>query len=74
MKLLPFFFTAVLASTALAKTPVKFPELKLEDGTVLREVEVLRVEPDALRVEHGDGLRRIKMEKRRRREQHTMPK
>jgi hypothetical protein len=63
MKLLPLLLlTAVTTLAAPAKKPVKFPELALTDGTVLKEVQVLKVEPDAIRVEHSDGVYRIKME------------
>jgi hypothetical protein len=63
MKTLPIlcFFT-LMAGSAMAKEKVTFDDLLLEDGTTLKNVVVLKVEPDGLRLEHKNGVSKVKFE------------
>ena len=47
---------------AFAVEKIKLADLTLEDGTVLKETVVLKVEPDGLRLEHRDGVGKVKFE------------
>lgn len=53
---------ALFAGHLVAKEPVVFKELKLEDGKVLKEAKVLRIDPDGLHVSHYDGVSKVKFE------------
>ena len=53
---------ALLTGYLVAKEPVIFNELKLEDGTVLKAAKVLRVDPDGLHMEHHEGVCKVKFE------------
>ncbi len=44
-----------LSATVLYAGGTRFSELKLTDGKVLKDVELLKVEPDALKMEHSEG-------------------
>ncbi len=62
MKALPFFcLLTLIAGTATAKDK-KYDDLLLEDGTTLKEVTVLKVEPDGLRLAHKNGVSKVKYE------------
>lgn len=64
MKTLPLFcFLSLLAGTGLtAKEKMTYDDLLLEDGTTLKNVVVLKVEPDGLRLEHKNGVSKVKYE------------
>jgi hypothetical protein len=59
--LLLLFCASMLAWPAGA-APVELGSLKLRDGRELAAVKVLKVEPDGLRVEHRDGVGKVRME------------
>ncbi len=59
--LLLLFCGSLLAGPAGA-APVDLGSLKLRDGRELSAVKVLKVEPDGLRVEHRDGVGKVRME------------
>ena len=52
----------VFAGRSPAKEKVKFDDLLLSDGTTLKEAVVLKVEPDGLRLEHKEGVSKVKFE------------
>lgn len=63
MKTLPLFILlALFAGRAAAKELVQLNDLKLEDGTTLKNAVVLKVEPDGLRLEHSAGVSKVKFE------------
>lgn len=53
---------ALIAGPLVAKEPVVFNELKLENGTVLKAATVLRVDPDGLHISHHEGVSKVKFE------------
>lgn len=63
MKTLPLLLLlAVFAGRAAAKEKIKLADITLEDGTVLKDAVVLKVEPDGLRLEHHDGVSKVVFE------------
>lgn len=63
MKTLPLLLVlAVFAGRSAAQEKIKLADLTLEDGTVLKDTMVLKVEPDGLRLEHHDGVSKVKFE------------
>ena len=63
MKPLPLLLClATLTGPALAGENIKLADITLEDGRVLKESVVLKVEPDGLRLEHRDGVSKVKFE------------
>ncbi|HEX2750163.1 MAG TPA: hypothetical protein VHM91_19305, partial [Verrucomicrobiales bacterium] len=57
-----FCFLTLMAGSAMAKEKITFDDLLLEDGTTLKNVVVLKVEPDGLRLEHKNGVSKVKFE------------
>ena len=59
-------FSAALLVTFFAlpawATPVDLGTVKLRDGRELQNVKVIKVEPDGLRLEHRDGVGKVRME------------
>ncbi len=63
MKTLPLLLClAVLAGRTAAQEKMKLADLTLEDGTKLKDSVVLKVEPDGLRLEHKDGVSKVRFE------------
>lgn len=72
MKTLPlllasaFFVSAASAAPEPAapapKAKIAFDDLMLADGTVLKNATVTKVDPDGLRLEHSNGISKVKFE------------
>ena len=63
MKPLPLLLClALFAGRVAAQEKMKLANLTLADGTVLKNTMVLKVEPDGLRLEHHDGVSKVKFE------------
>ncbi len=53
---------AVIAGHTAAQEIIKLADVTLEDGTKLKDTVVLKVEPDGLRLEHKDGVSKVRFE------------
>ena len=63
MKTLPLLLClAVFTGRTAAQERIKLADLILEDGTKLKDTVVLKVEPDGLRLEHKDGVSKVRFE------------
>lgn len=63
MKPLPLLLClAIMAGHASAQEIIKLADVTLEDGTKLKDTVVLKVEPDGLRLEHKDGVSKVRFE------------
>jgi hypothetical protein len=61
LTLLPAFWILPLAAGMAQELPF-FPDLSLRDGRKLSKVQVLKVEPDGIRVEHSAGVGKLGLE------------
>lgn len=61
LTLLPGFCILPLATASAQELPF-FPDLTLRDGRKLTKVQVLKVEPDGIRVEHSAGAGKLGLE------------
>lgn len=62
MKTLPLFLLCSLLVLPASAAPVDLGNLKLRDGRELVGVKVRKIEPDGLRIEHRDGVGKIRLE------------
>lgn len=62
MKMLPAALLMSLLILPAGADPVDLGTVKLKDGTQLEQVRMIKVEPDGLRLEHRDGVGKVRME------------